>query len=187
MLVLISMSGGEQSADEQAAAPTPIATPAVPDIKKQPTPAVRVVKVPANKPRSTDAKGLVPAPAEKSADTLRAEAEAAKKAAAIKAEKLLKKNLKRARKAFASGRLKRAERLVKAVLSGDPANSDGKKLAKRITRLNKAVSAGRTAIKRHDCVRALKVLEPVMKDAPESLGLLKMVEDCRQALPPRQL
>ena len=186
LLAVMSMSGGDGDEETQTDSPTPIASPAVPDVKKVQTPAKRVVQVPAAKPARPPGGESVPVPSPETVLEKKAKEEAARKQAELKAAQKRKKNLKRAQKAFTSGRLKRAQRLVDSVLAGHPEHQGAKNLAQRISRLNKAVSAGRTALKRHDCVRALKVLEPVMKDAPKSLGLMKLVEDCRQALPPRQ-
>jgi serine/threonine-protein kinase len=204
-LTVLRNHRGPEEAASTVKGPTPISAPTAPDVKTpRVTPAVRVVKVPAadakSNPDSTVSKATPgpsrppansksEAPGTPSTDAQKPEIDPEEQriAAEKKAAKKRKRTIARAKKAFGAGRLTRAKRLLQPLLSANPDDPVAKRLVGRVDGIKKALVAGKKALARHDCVGALKVLEPVMKTAPASLGLSKMVDDCRQALPPRQL
>ena len=122
---------------------------------------------------------------------MKAKAEAKAEAARIAAKKAkLKKRNKRisqARDALRKGKLKRAVTVAGRVLKTHPGDKEAKRIKVKAKKLQKALSSGQQAFAGADCVKTLKLLEPVLVAAPGVQVASRMVNDCRKGLPPRQL
>jgi serine/threonine protein kinase len=85
------------------------------------------------------------------------------------------------------GRLKPAERAVKAAQALAPKSRAAKALAQRISEVRSAYNRGKRAFKAKNCATALKALEPLKTEAPGLPELDSMIGTCANAMPPREM
>ncbi len=95
--------------------------------------------------------------------------------------------LKRAETALISGKFDEAIDILEKYLKEDPNDKAVSKKRGEYFTLRNNFSIGDLAYKNNDCASALEALTPVLKAAPKARRVKKMVDDCTQALPPKEL
>lgn len=101
--------------------------------------------------------------------------------------KTIKTTLKKARKQLQSADFNQVDASLKRLKSVGADESSYRDLALQLRTARKALTQARQYYAKADCRRTLTSLEPIISVTPRSKRVAKLVNACRQALPPQRL
>lgn len=180
--VAMFWGGGDKPGD----APTPSPASAGPVLVPAPEAPASVATPLSAAPLSAAVASAAPKPPAKPAVAVKPAVKPAPAAPAM-TQKARNKALGDAKKLLKAGQFDDADRRATDLLKATPGDTEVKTFRDSVRKTREALTKGKAAYDRHDCVAALRILGPVLDTAPGAQAASRIVNTCQAALPPKEL